>query len=872
MLHVHAYVTHTQCHVIICRDNISTVSLANQKTIVELISVFKKATPPHILSSNKATPTEDTPTQQNTGAVVAMVMPTQTEISLELEKLSIRTLTSGRGQDTESTSLFAASFEFYGLGIQTCFGTEITIDGFMEGVKILDLTPEGKLYPTIVSLGACREGRDMDMITTMMTSYDSLRKMSDCVHFSMNRIQRLQESSTSPARQLFDLHISAHVPSILYTHSVNFIQEMQLFAVNFLRYFDDISKSMKTAALGVARGLVREKSQLAGKLSQLSTSFGGRYVSMSLDEEEDQEETDMGGVVGVDDRVLVNILVKSPVVVLPSSLCSEDTLVAHLGEISIENCYINKEHETQTETDTETQFILSSHEVDQMILKVSNVTLHSSHDPASRCWLISEIQDESPCVSGHWHKVLNETSFVVQVERAVSGCGLSTSPQENDSDEMVDVKVHCHCSNSVFVSLPNSVFDQLKRTIKHGLYRPNNEDIPHMNNLSSSSIDVESTATSVEGLPKIYCSFSLSRLSIEMKHLIGTEVKDIVFISFDDFVARGHKTTPYHTHFDLALKSVIIEDLLQTNEMYRYILSSTMKPLPFSSPVSTPSSSLYSHGMGISPRPLLPLMKLISSPKPPKSSYSPLRSFNPFVETPPPTDGSNSNRPMTPPADISSSSVTDVQDVVSIKVTFVSEDCPDFSSRYNSISLNTNITFSTVFLVVNLQTWVLLFDYLGIGVPTPPSSPSHSPPTFDFSPVDEDGLGLYSLKPDGSVYITSQNKPDPETSRTSSRTTPEKVEMAESQRSTVWGAEGKLSVNVSLKVQSLTVTFNKPEHPLARGTASNLRAEVTLCQSNVRLKGSLKQATLIDLTGTGAYYRERLTTSGDQALSFDIFK
>lgn len=45
--------------------------------------------------------------------------------------------------------------------------------------------------------------------------------------------------------------------------------------------------------------------------------------------------------------------------------------------------------------------------------------------------------------------------------------------------------------------------------------------------------------------------------------------------------------------------------------------------------------------------------------------------------------------------------------------------------------------FSSVYVVINLQTWVLLFDYLGIGVPTPPPSRSSSaePPNVVEGPL-----------------------------------------------------------------------------------------------------------------------------------------
>lgn len=42
------------------------------------------------------------------------------------------------------------------------------------------------------------------------------------------------------------------------------------------------------------------------------------------------------------------------------------------------------------------------------------------------------------------------------------------------------------------------------------------------------------------------------------------------------------------------------------------------------------------------------------------------------------------------------------------------------------MSLHSSVDFSSVYVIINLQTWVLLFDYLGIGVPTPPPSRSSS--------------------------------------------------------------------------------------------------------------------------------------------------
>lgn len=73
----------------------------------------------------------------------------------------------------------------------------------------------------------------------------------------------------------------------------------------------------------------------------------------------------------------------------------------------------------------------------------------------------------------------------------------------------------------------------------------------------------------------------------------------------------------------------------------------------------------------------------------------------------------------------------------------------------------------------------------------------------------------------------------------------------------VWGMEGKISIRAKLNVNSLTVTFNKPEHPLARGGVSGVTAEVKLRHGNIEISGSLGQGSVMDMTETGAYYRER---------------
>ena len=86
--------------------------------------------------------------------------------------------------------------------------------------------------------------------------------------------------------------------------------------------------------------------------------------------------------------------------------------------------------------------------------------------------------------------------------------------------------------------------------------------------------------------------------------------------------------------------------------------------------------------------------------------------------------------------------------------------------------------------------------------------------------------------------------------------------LPQQEKVSVWGVEGKLSLKCKLNVKSLTVTFNKQEHPLAKGNVSGVSAEVKLAEGNMEISGVLGQGSVLDMTETGAYYRERWVVGG----------
>ena len=681
----------------------------------------------------------------------------QTEVKIDLERLGVRMLRRvqqkkklSRTSERQQMSQLIASFMFYGVAIEGRISSDISINGRLEGVRITDLTSAGKKYPEIVSMGKTdsEDSLFLKVPTKIGEEFPFTNQHdSQCLSFSIHRSPRV--CSTLSQNESYDIHVTAFVPSIHYTHSVNFVYEMEVFVSEFQFYAGVVTNSFKSAAVGVAKGLVREKSQLAEGLGRLSTSFGptSNRASFSYGQtaagkmEEELEETD-GLPFQLKDRLYLDLSVQTPVIVVPSSLRGDDCLVAHLGEISIKNEFVQPGDLSVAAATVPPSPAMTSLEVDRMILKITNVSLHASHDLRSREQLISKQGEEDFLDSEKCFKVLKETSLKVQIDRSLATSGSSRSSREdlNMEDSLgrssdstgADVVITGEICEPLLIRLPKEVFDQLKTTVKYGLRRnvpqgartgfasfrksptPAREEDRRT---SGGSLGLESHSRTVkfnpepqthsdyggressDSLPKIFASFTVPKLSLELKHLIDGKERNLVYVSFEEFSAQCNKSDPYLASVNLALKSVIIEDLLQPEDSeYRYLLASSSKPLPFVSPVTSPHRGLGNLSKGGSfAKHLLPMAKLMSTPKLQRqSSSSPLRSFTPYK---------NDSSKLAQQAAISgeqkksqgdekdthqeeTSELSDIGDMLSIKAQFVHTESPEYATTYNSVSVD----------------------------------------------------------------------------------------------------------------------------------------------------------------------------------------
>ena len=594
------------------------------------------------------------------------------------------------------------------LSIETQISNETSLVGRLAGVRVEDLTPVGKKYRDVLTMGdreGTREGgteRESGKEGKKGEGSDSTTTPQDLC-FSVNISPQAGEGLPTGAN---DVRVSVTVPSIYYTHSVNLVYELETFVSEFQEISRTIVQSFSSAAVGVAKGLVQEKSQLA---EQLSTSFGPQSAIFFTPQPSggpEIESIDAPLTFSSRERLYLEISIQSPVIVLPSSLQSDKCLVAFLGEVSLNNVFVN-----DNLTDSLSTHLLPERE--RVALHIKNISLHATHSAQSRAMLIARGSSGAPLTCGHWWEVLHKTSISVEIERRLgsrrgeegdeggvldsggqqghvfggipswtedriigSVLGrdedlptIQVSPSEREdvgTPDSADVTVTGQICDHLLIKLPKEVFDQIRLTMKHGIHRNIRTKKKHVHsdtNAASSSSEeprppshsVTSSYNSQKSLKSeaslktqshedtVSASFSLPRLSLELKHTIDSKEKDFVYISFEDFNINCHRVQPHITSVDLALKSIAIEDLLQEKKsQYRYLLTSSTKPPSGLSPASSMEATpLGLPGLPLSPtylpHPPHPLFKrphpFSSTPRVPLATDSALRSFTPQTST-----------------------------------------------------------------------------------------------------------------------------------------------------------------------------------------------------------------------------------------------
>lgn len=199
--------------------------------------------------------------------------------------------------------------------IQATLSADNSISGSLGGLQILDQTLIGKTHQRIISVG-----RDpiADPDNFRHHSLGQLispgpPEQNEAFRFKVSR-NAMQISGIDGSATLLD--ISVRIGSVWYTHAPHLISELRSCADEFKQYLSNLARQIGAAATDMAIGLVNAEDYQRKRLP--SFSLDGTDFSTNV-------------------LLKLDLVLNSPVLVIPRSSQSVQVFVAHLGTMSLQH-------------------------------------------------------------------------------------------------------------------------------------------------------------------------------------------------------------------------------------------------------------------------------------------------------------------------------------------------------------------------------------------------------------------------------------------------------------------------------------------------------------------------------------------------------
>lgn len=709
--------------------------------------------------------------------------------------------------------------------IQATVSSKFELEGSLGSLQILDLTPEGQVHQSILSVG--NDPRS--------DNYHSLYTLSSEEKTALSF--KIIKTEVKDA-----LDVAVRMASVWYTHSPHFILELHSCLSEFKQYLTNLAKTIKTAATDMALGLVNIRTEALVQSINFNKNTTGSTYGSSLSIAENftptkkrspinffSKDTEISSPCSpIDDNELIinlnlNIELDSPVIVLPRNNVSSEVFVIHLGKITINNDYSDEVKANSTHYRNE----LYNIDVKDMNIFSLDIKSRKKLEPKSfkPDILYNCKTDAKP--------ILHDTILQLKIEKEYNK-PLNNFDQDITFDEdMLKTKKYIQISGSIVtalkVSLTMSQYKQIWDTLQwlSSINFRNSEVASRIHsrpNFVADSIKEEDSGLSTLNMDphvraKMFQIFSANRKRSSLPSLVETKIcfdvslftvelkgigQSLVNISFVDFAFKYDKCHEYETNIQISLRSLFMEDLQQPlNSKYRVIVASS------SGSESSAGHTSISRSCPVVSYP--PYLRRVSASSLPDhleaNEIFGLEDHYQFHDTVAPN---NEDYPFTPPPSPERARSRAERNLVIISTLLVDPSAPNFQEYYNSVQNATSIDFNCLDLIISNKSWVIVLDFF-----------SYSPePVFSNTGSNED--------------LTNQFKKE------------------------------KVVTNINIK--SLTIVLAEQDREIAKANVSDAEIEINNTENLKEVDAKLGSLSLHDLTLNGQLYKDRFLTSGSQAV------
>uniref|UniRef100_A0ACB8EE41 Vacuolar protein sorting-associated protein 13D n=1 Tax=Sphaerodactylus townsendi TaxID=933632 RepID=A0ACB8EE41_9SAUR len=724
--------------------------ILNPETIVELIGFLQKSFPKEDDSSPQPLMTDLERSFSDQGSFQSTYAQC-TEVAVDIHSLNIlllRTITMVNG---EKFGRKIATASIGGTKVNVSMGSRVEINGSLGCLHLMDLTQDNIKNQYVVSIGNTVRYEhflsDMGDFKSAFLQFDDASSLPDALSFTF--AEKSQEECS--------LHL--RMASLHYNHSAKFLKEITL-SMDELE--ENFCGMLKSAATKVTTVLATKTAEYSEMVSLFDTT--PRPKDSFSFESNEGEELPQPRPKSETIKLILNINVESPVVSIPRKPGSPELLVGHLGQISIQNFVAGEDRSTRDRLQVEIRDIkmysLNSSHLAGKREVVSEIP-HAMHPPGP-----ASSQEDSHFTrhdffeslhKGHAFHILNDATIQFRMEKfPVERDAELTFFIAEDVETSSIMRIEGKFVNPLQVVLAKHVYEQVLQTLDNLVYT---EDLTRPSSafpsaaypssgspsasLRSTSSDfstdrkenglfshssfstVSSKFIPIKEVPQsftqIQANFHISELQVQLSGDLTLGAQGLVSLKFQDFDVEFTKDHPHTLSIQIALRSLLMEDLLEKNP------NSLYKNLMVSRGAPKPSSLAHKEYLSQS----CPSVSNVEYPEMPRSLPSHMEEApNVFQLYQRPTcishkkqkDDVDSGYPLTPPPSPSGNKPgspcgkSDFDDsLVHINMLLVDKKHPEFSSRFGKINRSVDVDFNCLDVLITLQTWVVILDFFGIG-------------------------------------------------------------------------------------------------------------------------------------------------------------
>lgn len=655
--------------------------IANQETIVELMGFFRR-----IFPSRKMRPGTIERQESLSSQTAESKISTRTEITFDFHRLNVLLLRAVM-HDNHLVGQKIATATMCDARIQATLAVNTSISGSLGGLQVLDQTATGKTHQRIVSVG-----RDpiVDPPQHSLEHFTNISSQPEALRFSANRCTKPSAQQQDGMETLVVLTI--RIGSVWYTHAPHLLSELRSCADEFKQYLSNLARQISAAATDMAIGLVNAE--------DWTIPPRRRLPSLSIDSE------NSGSL-----SLTLDILLDSPVLVIPRSSYSRQVFVAHLGTMSLQ-------HEPHLSSMAKHKLTLEVRDMNLYSLEISS-NLSQTHNN-----LPLRAEDVYSCKESG-KPILHDTVLKIMVEIENT---LVQSPSfflDNEFSSNPIVQVHGVVMTPLKVSLSRGQYEQLLDTINRLFSMPVSVPVVQKSQVVNKTHDKFDLSIKV--------SFELPTLSVELKQ--GPMEQPLVELSMRDFVAKYEKLQKNESTIQVSLRSLLMEDLLcPVGSRHRCMMQSsppTRVKLPAGVSKSCPDLALIQQFRSEFGRGSLPdrlETDTLYGTIPAHWRRKPV-SLAGTPNTPPPSPGAS----------------TSEENLVLMSITITEPDS-DQSIKDQFHRQSVTVDFNCLDLVISVESWIVVFDFFGFAGPSGsnPKVTTHQT-SVDMDQVDKaDNLPLRS--------------------------------------------------------------------------------------------------------------------------------